>query len=116
MTVGYRTAREYRFPTQIEDSWEALRWIIDNESRFGMDKTRMAVAGESAGGRLVAVIAQGCRDTGIKLCLYNSVNLSPIKNNPKGLAPTLIMKGTQYNMTGDEGCGETQRKWGRGSL
>ncbi len=68
-SVDYRLAPEHRFPTAPEDCWRALHWLADNAAGFGADGTRLAVAGDSAGGNLAAVTALRARDEGLELAL-----------------------------------------------
>ena len=63
VSVGYRKAPEARFPVAVEDAWEALRWVAANASRLGLDATRIAVMGDSAGANLAAVTALLARDS-----------------------------------------------------
>jgi acetyl esterase len=46
----------------------ALQWIATNAAALGVDPTRIAIGGDSAGGNLAAVTAQRARDAGIDLC------------------------------------------------
>jgi acetyl esterase len=62
VTVDYRLAPEFVFPTAPEDCYSALAWMVDHASEFGLDSTRVAVGGESAGGNLAAVLALMVRD------------------------------------------------------
>jgi acetyl esterase len=58
VSVGYRLAPEYRFPTAVEDSWAALRWAAAHVQDIAGEAVPVAVAGEGAGGNLAAVIAR----------------------------------------------------------
>lgn len=66
-SLDYRLAPEYRFPTAVHDSWDALHWLAAHGARYGLDATRLAVAGDSAGGTLAAVAALHARDRGLPL-------------------------------------------------
>ncbi|BBY73984.1 esterase [Mycolicibacterium parafortuitum] len=64
LSVGYRRGPESRFPTAVEDAIDALNWAADPASGLGVDTTRLAVAGDSAGGNLAGAVALHVRDTG----------------------------------------------------
>jgi acetyl esterase len=69
VSLDYRLAPEHRFPTAVNDSWDALNWLRQHGQALGLDTTRLAVAGDSAGGTLAAVCALMARDVGMPLRL-----------------------------------------------
>jgi acetyl esterase len=66
VAVDYRLAPEHPFPAAADDAVASARWIAAHLDRFGGDD-RMAVAGDSAGGNLAAVVAQVLTAEGTRL-------------------------------------------------
>lgn len=58
LSIDYRLGPEHRFPAAVEDSLAAFAWAREHAERLGADPDRVAVAGDSAGGNLAAVVAQ----------------------------------------------------------
>lgn len=54
ISVDYRLAPEHRFPVPLQDFCDALKWSFEQAERLGLDRRRIAVAGDSAGGNLAA--------------------------------------------------------------
>lgn len=69
LALDYRLAPEHPFPAAVDDSWAALRWLAEAGASIGVDGTRLAVGGDSAGGTLAAVAAIHARDIGLPLAL-----------------------------------------------
>ena len=67
VALDYRLAPEHRFPTAVDDSWAALRWLAGHAISMGLDTSRIAVGGDSAGATLAAVAALHARDIGLPL-------------------------------------------------
>jgi acetyl esterase len=69
VSVDYRLAPEHKFPTAANDAWDALTWLFAQAKALGLDDTRIAVGGDSAGGTLAAVCAIQAREAGKALKL-----------------------------------------------
>lgn len=57
LSVAYRLAPEFRFPTAADDAVDAWNWLVSNAERLGIDAKRLAVGGDSVGGSLATVLA-----------------------------------------------------------
>lgn len=64
VSVDYRQAPEHKFPTAVDDCYTAIQWAAAHAASFDADGTRVAVAGDSAGGTLSAVVCLLARDRG----------------------------------------------------
>jgi acetyl esterase len=98
-SVDYRLAPEFKYPVAGEDSYAALRWVVANAGRLGIDARRVAVGGDSAGGHLSTVVALMARDRGGPT-LVQQVLLYPVTNHDLD-TPSYHENATGYVLTRD---------------
>lgn len=79
LSVDYRLAPEHPFPAPIEDCYAALKWLTTHADELGVEKSRIAIGGTSAGGGLAAGLALLARDrtevdVAFQLLIYPMIN------------------------------------------
>jgi acetyl esterase len=62
ISVDYRLAPEHPFPAALEDCYNATKWATEHKDELNWDGKNLAVAGDSAGGNLVAAVSLMARD------------------------------------------------------
>lgn len=81
LSVAYRQAPEHKFPAAVEDAYFAYQWAGEHAAELNGDQSRVALAGESAGGNLAAVAALMARDGSVmppvhQLLVYPVINFA----------------------------------------
>ncbi len=85
VSVEYRPAPEFKFPAQHDDAAAAYRWTLANAASWGGDLSKLAIAGESAGGNLAVATTIFARDNGIMMPRH-VLAVYPIANTSSTLA------------------------------
>lgn len=97
ISVDYRLCPEQVFPAAADDCFHATQWIASHGAELGVDGSRLAVGGDSAGGNLAAVVALMARDAGgpeirLQVLVYPAVDARmehpSIEENATGLLLT----------------------------
>jgi acetyl esterase len=99
VSVDYRMGPEHRFPAAVDDCVDAVRWVRDHAATLGVDATRLAVGGDSAGGNLAAVACLVLREAGepqpaFQLLIYPATDM-------RAVAPSHTTNGQGYLLTRD---------------
>lgn len=79
--VNYRLAPKHPHPTPVEDCYTGLHFAFENAEKYGIDKSRIGVGGESAGGALSAAVCLMARDRGtdapcFQLLIYPATDIT----------------------------------------
>ena len=100
VAVDYRMGPEHRFPAAVDDVLAATRWLQAQAGALGLDATRFAVGGDSAGGNLAAVVALAWRDAGESVPLKFQLLIYPA-TDMRMAAPSHTSNGQGYLLTSD---------------
>ncbi|KAF2097659.1 hypothetical protein NA57DRAFT_66311 [Rhizodiscina lignyota] len=86
ISVDYRMAPEYTFPTAVNDSWDALKWAHENAKTLGADPSKgFIIGGASAGANISSIIALLARDEGISPPITGVSLFSPVVVHPEAV-------------------------------
>ncbi|SOD80526.1 alpha/beta hydrolase [Spirosoma fluviale] len=80
VSVDYRLAPEFKFPTAHEDAYSAYEWVKNNADQINGNPAKVAVAGESAGGNMAITVSMMARDRGLGLPVH-ILSVFPVANN-----------------------------------
>ncbi len=96
ISVDYRLAPEHKFPAAVEDAIAATHWTGRMAETLGLDPTRVAVGGDSAGGNLAAVVALTLRDAGgpplaMQVLIYPAVDMTVDRESHRKFAEGYLL-------------------------
>jgi len=97
VSVDYRLAPEHPFPAAPDDCTAATKWVAEHGSEIGVDASRLAVCGDSAGGNLSAVVTQDCVNGGPHISAQALVYPATDFSDPT--RPSLTVNGEGYLLT-----------------
>ncbi|MFC4553140.1 MULTISPECIES: alpha/beta hydrolase [Halorussus] len=101
VSVDYRLAPEHPFPAAVEDAYAATEWIAEHAAEIDGDAERIAVAGDSAGGNLAAVVALAARERGGPDLAYQAL-FYPAVDFGEGDYPSREENAEGYFLSADE--------------
>jgi len=99
VSVDYRLAPEHPYPVPLDDCLAAYRWMIDNAETLGVDTTRIAIAGTSAGGNLAAALCLRLRDEGLPMPILQLLDVPALDLTMS--SESVTSKGTGAGLTGE---------------
>jgi acetyl esterase len=96
VAVDYGLAPEHKFPAAVEDCFAATSWVAQQGTALGVDRERLAVGGDSAGGNLAAVVSLIARDRGApklrcQVLLYPAVECGMTHPSHDGFAEGYLL-------------------------
>lgn len=104
VSVEYRLAPEYRFPTGFEDCYAAAKALYRGEILKGISEGQITIMGDSAGGNLAAAVCMKARDTG-DFSPQRQILIYPALNNcytDKSPFESVRTNGTGYLLTSEK--------------
>ena len=99
VSVDYRLAPEFKFPIPLDECYAATQWIAANGAEIGVDGSRIAVGGDSAGGNLAAAVSLRARDENGP-ALRHQLLIYPVTNHDY-TTPSYAANGDGYFLTKD---------------
>ncbi|MGB6985154.1 MAG: alpha/beta hydrolase [Candidatus Aquilonibacter sp.] len=94
ISVEYRLGPEHRFPVAFEDGFDALRWLQGSAAGLGLDPTRIAVCGDSAGGSIAATLSAFAVVNGLERPAFQYLIYPPLDGTERFPSRRQFSKGT----------------------
>ncbi len=88
ISVDYRLAPEWPYPAALDDCQNALEWLFREAEAFGIDRARIGVKGESAGGGIAAALVLRDRDMGNARIAFQHL-IYPMLDDQTGIVSTM---------------------------
>ena len=88
IAVDYRLAPEDPFPAGVDDCVAVTQWVLASAETLGIDASRVALAGDSAGGNFAAVVSQEVPGIAFQLLIYPGTDA-----RSQGVSKTIFAKG-----------------------
>lgn len=99
ISVDYRLAPENKFPAAVDDAYASAQYVYEHADEFQVDRARIAVGGDSAGGNLAAVVAHLAKEKNTpKICYQVLLYPSTGAGAPK--TASRIENAEGYMLTG----------------
>lgn len=100
ISVEYRLAPENKFPSPVEDGFEAYSWVRANAEKLKIDTSKIILAGDSAGGNISAAVSLMIRDRGLpvpmmQVLFYPTLGMDIFSESMREF-------GTNYFLTGED--------------
>lgn len=118
ISVDYRLAPEHKFPAAVDDAYAAVKWIESNASKLGIDPNRIAVAGDSAGANLSAVVSLMAKQKGgphivFQLLIYPATQMRSNTDSMKAFAEGYFLERQTIDWFFDQyvPAGTDQNDW-----
>ncbi|MCL6592333.1 MAG: alpha/beta hydrolase [Alicyclobacillus sp.] len=107
LSIDYRLAPEYKFPTQVEDSYAVLSWVAEHAAELQGRADRIAVGGDSAGGNLAAVVCLLAKERGgppiqLQVLIYPPLLFSAERKNLKDDSQHLLLDAKRIKYFNDQ--------------
>ena len=99
VAVDYRLAPEHKFPAALDDCWAVTEWVATHADELGVDATRLAVAGDSAGGNLAAVVTNRSRTVDTVQIIHQAL-IYPV-TDATCARPSMVENAEGYMLTAD---------------
>lgn len=99
--IGYSLAPEKPFPNGLNDCFNALKHIYENADYYEIDKNRITVAGDSAGGNYAAAVALKARDEKLPI-IYQQILIYPAVAMADAMAEGYVWDQSLYDISQEE--------------